>query len=177
MILPVNISKTKAMLVHNIVSPMYPRVEFKSQVIEYVKKYKYLGINISVKLGWKNYLNERLRKISRTYNAMKIIFKTISKKDIKMRRKTFAAFALPHYLWLFCIWFFLSERQKEKLSHAYCTGIRIVHDLPVWDDFTTLVLSKEKSIYDYLFSYWQRLMHYLLSSERPSLSSKHGQHT
>jgi hypothetical protein len=45
----------------------------------------------------------------------------------------------------------------------YCTGLRIVHDLPVWDDFTTLVLSKEKSIYNYLFSYQRRLMHHLLS--------------
>ncbi len=103
---------------------------------------------------------------SRTYNAMRIMFKTISEKDIRMRRKIFAAFALPHYLWLFfCIWFFLLERQKEKLSHAYCTGLRIVQDLPIWDDFTTLVLSKEKSIYNYLFSYWRRLMHHLLSSE------------
>jgi hypothetical protein len=47
----------------------------------------------------------------------------------------------------------------------YCTGLRIVHNLSVWDDFTTLVLSREKSIYDYLFSYWRRLVHHLLSSD------------
>jgi hypothetical protein len=46
----------------------------------------------------------------------------------------------------------------------YCTGLRIVHNLYAWDDYTTLVLSKEKSLYDYLFSYWRRLMNHLLSA-------------
>ncbi len=91
MILPVNVSKTKAMLVHNIVSPSYPSIIFKDQLIEYVKRYKYLGVIISVKLGWENYINERLRTISKIHNAMRIIFRTINKKDIKIRRKIFLA--------------------------------------------------------------------------------------
>jgi hypothetical protein len=164
MVLPVNISKTKVMLVHNIVSPKYPRIEYKSQPIEFVKKYKYLGVTISTKLGWEIYLNERLRKISRIYNAMRIAFRLLRKKDIITRKKIFSAFALPHFLWIFCIWFFLTERQRERISHLYCHGLRIVHNLPAWDDFTTLVLSKEKSLTDYLFSYWRRLMHHMLSA-------------
>jgi hypothetical protein len=161
MILPVNISKTKSMLAHSIVSPTYPKISYKSQPIEYVKKYRYLGVNISVKLGWENYINERIKTISHIYSAMRIIFKDIKRKDIRTRKKIFSAYALPHFMWLFSTWFFFSERQKERISHTYCIGLRIIHNLALWDDYTTLVLSREKSIYDYLFSYWRRLIHHL----------------
>jgi hypothetical protein len=135
------------------------------QMIEFVKIYKYLGVNISVKLGWENYINERLRRISRIYQAMRIIFRTINKKEIKIRRKIFLSNALPHYLWLFCTWFLFTERQRERIMHMYCTGLRIMHNLHAWDDYTTLILTKEKSLYDYLFSYWRKLIHHLLSAE------------
>ena len=37
LLLPVNVAKTKAILVHNIVAPPYPRVSYKTEQIEYVK--------------------------------------------------------------------------------------------------------------------------------------------
>ena len=110
MILPVNVSKTKAMLIHNIVAPPYPQIRFKNIPIEFVKCYKYLGVNISVKLGWEKYVNERLKTIRNIYNALRIIYKTIKMNNIKIRRKIFLAYVLPHFIWIFCIWFFLSER-------------------------------------------------------------------
>ncbi|CAF3344273.1 unnamed protein product [Rotaria socialis] len=42
-ILPININKTKALLVHNVVAPPKPMLEFRGQPIEIVKNYKYLG--------------------------------------------------------------------------------------------------------------------------------------
>jgi hypothetical protein len=41
-ILPINISKTKAVLIHNVVTPSYPKLWFKSQEIEFVDRFKYL---------------------------------------------------------------------------------------------------------------------------------------
>ncbi len=34
-----------------------------------------------------------------------------------------------------------------------------------WDDLTTMILTKENSLFDYLFSYWRKLMKHLLSAE------------
>ena len=50
-ILPVNVSKTKALLVHSVVSPPIPDLNYKGQKLNYVKSFKYLGIYISTKLG------------------------------------------------------------------------------------------------------------------------------
>jgi uncharacterized protein (UPF0147 family) len=113
LILPVNITKTKAVLVHNIVSPSYPKIYFKNQSIEFTNRFKYLGVYVSVKLGWEKYINERLKIISKIHSAMRIIFKTIKRKDMKIRRKIFFAYVLPHYLWLFATWFFFTDRQQE----------------------------------------------------------------
>ena len=165
MIFPVNVSKTKAMLIHNIVAPPYPQIRFKNIPIEFVKCYKYLGVNISVKLGWEKYVNERLKTIRNIYNALRIIYKTIKMNNIKIRRKIFLAYVLRHFIWIFCIWFFLSERQQEKIQHVYCSGLRLVYNLPQWDDLTTLILSREKSLNDYIFTYWRRLAYHLLSAD------------
>jgi hypothetical protein len=165
LILPTNVSKTKVMLIHSIVSPSYPRIYYKSQSIEYVKRFKYLGVSISVKLGWKNYINERIKIIRKIYAAMKIIFKTIRRKNIDSRRKIFLAYALPHFLWLFCTWFFFTEKQRERVEHVFCSGIRIVYNLHQWDDLTTSVLAQELTLRDYLFTYWRRFVLHLLSAD------------
>ena len=89
LLLPVNAAKTKAMLVRNVVAPPYPPVYYKTQQIEYVQKFRYLGATISAKLGWDYYIKERLGTIRKVYNAMQFVFRTIRKREIKIRRKTF----------------------------------------------------------------------------------------
>ncbi|CAF1204517.1 unnamed protein product, partial [Didymodactylos carnosus] len=70
MILPVNVSKTKAMLVHNVVAPQLPVVEYKRIVIEFVLIFKYLGIEIRAKLGWGIYIQNRVAIIRNVYAAL-----------------------------------------------------------------------------------------------------------
>jgi hypothetical protein len=50
-LLPVNINKTKALLVNGVVSPSYPKVKYKGMKIDFVKRFKYLGVDITTKLG------------------------------------------------------------------------------------------------------------------------------
>ena len=98
LLLLVNVAKTKTMLVHNVVAPPYPRVYYETQQIEYVQKFRYLGVTISAKLGWDYYIKERLGTIRKVYNVMQLVFRTIRKRGIKIRRKIFFAYVLPHFL-------------------------------------------------------------------------------
>ena len=73
-LLPVNIKKTKALLVHSVVAPTKPKLEYKGQHIEYVKNFKYLGVTITAKLGWGIYISERIKMIRKVYRGTKILF-------------------------------------------------------------------------------------------------------
>ncbi len=56
-ILPLNINKTKSMIIHSAVSIPKPKIEYKEITTEYVKSFKFLGVKIGTKLGWKNFIN------------------------------------------------------------------------------------------------------------------------
>jgi hypothetical protein len=109
-ILPVNINKTKALLVHDIIAPLYPKIKYKDTVIEFVKRFKHLAVDITTKLGWGTYISNRLKKV----NALRILFKKIPISLIEIRRKLFFDYALPHLIWLFSCWFFIQRRNKNK---------------------------------------------------------------
>jgi hypothetical protein len=50
-ILSVNIDKTNALLVHSVVAPLYPLITYRNITIKFVNKFKYLGVQITTKLG------------------------------------------------------------------------------------------------------------------------------
>ena len=105
-ILLVNTSKTKAVLVHNVVAPPYPRIKYMNYEIEFVNRFKYLGIDITTKLGWSIYIGNRLKSVSKIFNVLRIIFREIPLNKIQLRRKLFFAYGLPHFIWLFSCWLF-----------------------------------------------------------------------
>ena len=114
-------------------------------------------MSISTKLGWGNYIQERLRIIRKIYKGLRAILRKIPLELMHIRRKVFTAYALPHFSWLFCTWFFFTENQQRMIEHTYCSGLRIVYSIRGWDDLTTMIPSREKSLNDYIFSYWTRL--------------------
>ena len=162
-ILPVNVSKTKVLLVHSVVSPPIPNLNYKGQKLNYVKSFKYLGIYISTKLGWGTHIHKRLRTIRKIYKGLKIIYLKIPLDLISIRRRIFFSYALPYFYWLFCLWFFFTEIQRRTIEHLLCTGLRIVYPLKGWDDIATMILSREKCLrdYTYIYSYWSRLSEHL----------------
>jgi len=163
-LLPVNINKTKALLVHDIVAPPYPKIKYKNIKIDFVKRFKYLGVDITTKLGWGVYIENRLKKIRKIYHALRILFKKIPVSLIKLRRKLFFAYALPHMIWLFSCWFFYTEIQQRSIEHIYCTGLRLTHNLNLWDDITVYTLTREFTLNDYLYKYWYKFIKHLDNS-------------
>ncbi|CAF4300227.1 unnamed protein product [Rotaria sp. Silwood2] len=168
LILPVNIKKTKMMLVHSILSPSYPKVFFKNEIIEIVSSFKYLGVEIRTKMGWSPLIKKRLDKIRNIYSALRKMFRVIPLEQYNIRRKLFCSFALPHFLWLFVTWFYFTENQRKDIEHVYCTGLRLIHNLWGWNDYTTLVLAKDRSLFDYVYDYWERFMKHLSTAPEAS---------
>jgi hypothetical protein len=160
-ILPVNVAKTKALLVHNVVAPPYPKVKYNGIQIDFVNRFKYLGIDITTKIGWGIYIQARMKKIRKIYHALSIIFKKIPVGLIHLRRKLFFAYALPHFIWLFSCWFFFTEIQQRKIEHVYCSGLKLTYNMKQWDDLTVYALAKEFTLTDYLFKYWLKFIKHL----------------
>jgi hypothetical protein len=168
-ILPVNVNKTKAMLVHSAVAVEKPEIMYQYNKIDYVKRFKCLGIEIGTKLGLGKHIEDRLKKVKNSYSALRKIYKSIPKNEIKIRKKLFCAFSLPHLIWLFATWFLFTEKQRQKIEHVYGTGLRLVYSLQGYEDFTTLCLTKELSIRDYVYKYWIRFQKHL--DESPEAES------
>jgi hypothetical protein len=171
-LLPVNVAKTKAMLVHNAVVVSKPEIEYKGVPIEYVTNFKCLGVHIGTKLGWGKFIDDRLKKVRQSYNGLRKIFHTIPKNEIKMRRKLFLAFSLPQFIWLFCCFFHFTEKQKEKIEHVFGTGLRLVYSLWGYDDLATLALSRDLSLRDYLYKYWLRFQNHLDTASEADFIAK-----
>jgi hypothetical protein len=68
---------------------------------------------------------------------------------------------LPHLIWLMFTWFYYTEKQQAKIEHVYTSGLRLVYSLWVWDDYTTLILSRDYSLRDYVFRYWKKFIKHL----------------
>ena len=163
-LLPVNVTKTKAMIVHNAVNVPKPVIEYKGIQIEYVTNFKCLGVHIGTKLGWGEFIDDRIQKVKKSYCGLKKIFYSIPKSEIKIRRKLFLAFSLPQFIWLFFCFFYFTERQKEKIEHVFGTGLRLVYSLWGYDDISTLALSRELTLRDYLYKYWLKFQKHLDTS-------------
>ncbi|CAF1399173.1 unnamed protein product [Didymodactylos carnosus] len=54
--------------------------------------------------------------------------------------------------------------KKEQIEHVFCSGLRMVYSLWEWDDVTTLILSRELTLRDYLLKYWLRFNKHLNES-------------
>jgi hypothetical protein len=145
-LLPVNTKKTKVMLFHSAVNPGYPKVFFENKMIEHVTTFKYLGVELRCKVGWGLYIQQRVAKIRNIYCALRKLFKRIPKNNIKNRRLLFLTFALPHFIWIITLWFFFSDKQRQDIGKVYYTGIRLTYCIWGWDEHTTMILNRERSI-------------------------------
>jgi hypothetical protein len=160
-LLPVNVRKTKGLFVHGVVAPPYPKLRYKGKDIEFVNSFKYLGVTVSTKLGWTIFITDKIRKIRRIYAGLREINRSICTKEMRIRKKIFCAFAIPHFLWLLPLWFIFTEKQRNYIEHVYCSGLRTVYGIGKWEDETILALTREKSLRDVVFTYWSKLSRHL----------------
>lgn len=95
---------------------------------------------------------------------MNTLCRSILRNQTKLRRQIFHGYILPRFVWIFPIWFFITEKQKQHLIQTYIKGIKIIHDLTNWDDLAAEIISNEKTLYDYLYTYWRKFSFHLEQS-------------
>ena len=95
---------------------------------------------------------------------MNVLFRKFPKSNIEMRKRIFSAFAMPHFIWLFPMWFIFTDKQQRRIEHVYVSGLRYIYSLSKWDDITTLTLSKERSLLDQIYFYWIKFYTHLADS-------------
>ena len=92
-------------------------------------------------------------KIRKIYEGPKHTLRTIPLELITIRRRIFLAYAPTHFCWLLFASLYFTKLQQRAIEHVFCSGLSIVYALERWNDTTTLILSQEKSLHDYIFSY------------------------
>ncbi len=80
------------------------------------------------------------------------------------KKKTILCICITAFFWLFANWCVFTEKQKQKIEHLYCAGIRLIHNLWGWNVYVTLVLARDKSLLDYMYDDWNKLMRHLIES-------------
>jgi len=66
------------------------------------------------------------------------------------------------------LWFLFTEKQRMDIEKVYTSGIRIVYSLWGWNEHTTMTLSREKTLSDYIYKYWKKLKVHLDKSNEAS---------
>ena len=126
---PINISKTVAQVFHSQIKNPVVNVYMKSQKLQLVKEFKYLGFTWTNKMSLKPTIDKTLENIQKTYCKLRWM-KGGRALSVKVLRKCFFAFSFPYFAWIFPLYPFLPKTQKEQLKRKFRNGIRLVHRCP-----------------------------------------------
>jgi hypothetical protein len=157
---PINFSKTEA--VHSaraIGSPKFDIVlnENKERKINWVGEFKYLGYWISPKLSWGNMINKTMMKIRQRVSLINA-FRLSGMTSPQLRRVLFSSYVLPLFTWIFPIYPFFTDKQKNDLSHFYFTCLRRVMFCLHWNENFFAYAVDEISLEDRCSRYWNRYL-------------------
>ena len=146
---PINYSETQAMWPARAIgypNPM-PDLRCGGHVIEWVRECKYLGYNLTTKLGWRGMLTRFAFKIwQRT--AMINSCRISGTSSPSLWCVLFSTFVLPLFTCLFAIFPLITERQQSNLSHLYFTCLKMGYHCLQWEDLIFCVLYQEQPLLD-----------------------------
>ena len=126
----------------------------EGQRLDLVKEFKYPGFTWTNRMSLKPTVHKTLENIQRTF--IKLIWmkggKALSKEVL---RRCFFAYSFPYFAWIFPIYPFLPNTQKELLLRKFRSGLRLVHRCLFTRARDLLQITKEVSLEDYVKRYIQ----------------------
>jgi hypothetical protein len=163
---PINYTKTQGMFsarAINYPNPM-PVLQCGNHALEWISSFKYLGYNLTIKLGWGEIIQRTCLKV-RQRTALVNSFRYCGSSSMELRRVLFSTFVLPYFTWIFAIYPLFTETQRKKLNHLYFTLLKRVYRCQFWEDLFFSLWYNEKSLDDRCFAYWQKYLRSLTRSK------------
>lgn len=156
---PINYAKTQAMWSARAVgypNPM-PKLECGGQEIQWVKSYKYLGYQISTKMGWGEIIGRARTKV-RQQSAIINSIRFRGATSRKLRRSLFSTFVSPFLTWVYALYPLFTNLQRANLNHFYYTALKRILKCPRWSDLIFAYAYDERSLDDACYRYWVKYL-------------------
>lgn len=126
-LLPINSSKTKAMMLSRLKNPPEPpRLYLNDEPVEFVDHARNLGLIFKNSLEWDTHINSQVGKI---YGALKQLNLVTKEFDIPTKTKLFKTLIYPYFLYGDFVYTNASVASLEKLRVALNSCVRYVFNI------------------------------------------------
>lgn len=134
-LLPINTSKTKALLISNLRSPSIPpTLVMAGERIEFCDRVNNLGVIFNSNLDWSSHINTQIGKVYGTLKKLNLLTKNF---DTECKLKLFKTLIYPHFLYGDFILSNASVASIDRLRVALNACVRYVYNLSRYDSVTT----------------------------------------
>ena len=132
--------------------------------IDIVNSFKYLDFSWTSKLSLMPTVQRGLENAQRSLNKLRWLRsgRTMSKEVL---RQWFFAYTFPHFAWLFPVFPFLPETQKEALIRKFRVPIRLIHRATFVDANHLFAYTNEDPLDSYVKRYISKRLNSLCSSD------------
>lgn len=132
--LPINPSKTKALLISNLKTPPSPPpLVMSGERIEFFESANNLGIIFNSNLDWSSHINAQVGKVYGTLKKLNLITKNF---DIATKLKLFKTLIYPHFIYGDFVLSNASVAALDRLRVALNACVRYVYNLSRYDSVT-----------------------------------------
>ena len=128
--------------------------------INWVNSFRYLGYDLTSKLGWGAMIDEYKKKIrKRVAIANACTLNGSSSREF--RRIIFNAYVMPLFTWPFSIFPLFTNYQRDDLGHFSYTCLKRTVRVQSWNHVLFSALSNEKSLEHRCGTYWMKYKYHL----------------
>lgn len=134
-LLPINPSKTKALLMSNLRSPPTPpSLIMSGERIEFLDRANNLGVIFNSNLDWSSHINVQVGKVYGTLKKLNILTRNF---DIATKLKLFKTLIYPHFIYGDFIFGNASAIAIDRLRVALNACVRYVYNLSRYESVTS----------------------------------------
>ena len=157
---PINYEKTVVLWSSRAVGKPNFEVAMGERKVNWVSSFRYLGYNLTSKLGWGVMIDEYRKKIRKRVAIANAC--TLNGTSSRVfRRIIFNSYVMPLFTWLFCIFPLFTNCQRDELAHFFYTCLKRTIRVRYWNDVLFSSLHDEKSLEHRCGTYWMKFKYHL----------------
>jgi hypothetical protein len=157
---PINYDKTELMWSTRAICKPPFEVQMDGHKLSWVNSFRYLGYQISCKLGWGKMIAASKLKIRQRIAVIRSC-SIYGFSSQHFRRTLFSVFVLPLFTWIFSLFPLFTNLQRDDLSHFFFTCLKRISRQMHWNDIVFSYLYDEKTLENRVAKYWKKFLHHL----------------